>query len=291
MSEELILPGEFPQGEPPPTPEPEPQPETDVLIRFRGEDVPVPQAGLEALAAALKTTPERAATRLQTMMESNHAWNEAEKQKQRADALEQQWQEHLRRQPVQLFAPPQPQYVPPPAYPPPNGYPPQPYQQPGVQPDPIALIEATRAEVARMSQTMDQREKAWEQRRNEEAARQDAAQWESAADRFLADKNKGRKTPVRAEELLEEVRLSGMHLSNMAPERIFDKAWRVMTYDDAGQTATQDLMTRLRAPTAKVVIPGAPSNTPPPASKPKEPDFGGLLMKDIIENIPITRNL
>ena len=143
-----------------------------------------------------------------------------------------------------------------------------------------------------MRQSMEQRERAWEERRKEESVRQDQAQWESAAGRFLSVKNEGRKKPVSTEDLIEEVRISGLHLGSLPPERIFEKAWRNITYDEAGQTAEQKLMTRLRDPAAKVVIPGAPSTQPAPASqKPKEPDFGNLRMSEVIENIPMSRTL
>lgn len=301
MTDELIPSGEPSQeGQPPqePQPEPQPQPETDVLIRFRGEDIPVPMAGLEALAAAFKTTPERAAARIQMLQESNHAWNMAEKEKQRADALEQQWQQHLQGTRQQ---PPQPQYQPqpyqaPPAYSPATyGAPPsQQYQppQPGQQDDPIQLLHLTRQEIAQMRRDiLDEREQ-FKQAREREALEQDRARWQSAGDRFLEEKNKGRKTPITFEQLRDEIALSGMHLGNMAPERVFDKAWRVITYDEAGQTAENKLMTRLREPTAKVMLPGAPSTMPPPQSaKPKEPDFGNITMRDVFEHVPITKNL
>lgn len=275
----------MPQAEP--TPEVAPPPESDILVRYRGEEIPIPQAGIDALAAAFKTTPERAVNWVQMQMDSNRAWNEAEKHKQRADTLEQQWQSHLQgqRQPQQspYDRPGQPQYQP---QAPPQYYPPQ----AGAQDDPIELLKLTRNEVALLRQENERRENAWEERRREEAVRQDQAQWETAADRFLAEKNKGRSRPIETRELLEEIKLSGMHMSTMAPERIFDKAFRVMTYDDAGQTAENKLMTRLREPTAKVVIPGAPS-TQPSLQKPAEPNFGNLTMRDVFENMPVTKIL
>jgi hypothetical protein len=304
MSEEQGLPGvepqEVPPQEPAPQPEPQPVPESDVLVRYRGEERPIPQAGIDALAAAFNTTPERTVSWLQMQMDANRAWNEAEKQRQRADAVEQRWQQHLQSQPgySQPASPydrpgtPQFQPPPPPPYQPTNGYPsPAPYQpyQPAPE-DPIELLRATQREVREMRQSLEQRERAWEERRREEAISQDEARWNSAAGRFLEEKNKGRKNHVTLEQLQEEVRLSGMHLGNMAPERIFEKAWKVITYDEAGQTAEQKLMTRLRDPGAKVVIPGAPSSQPAPASqKPKEPDFGTLRLSDVIENIPMKR--
>lgn len=298
---------EIPSGEPqegqtqPPQEEtPQPPPPSDILVRYRGEEIPIPAEGIEALAKAFNTTPERTVSWVQMQMDANRAWNEAERHKQRADTLEEQWQRHLQnqRQPEPQYGgngyTQPPNYAPPPTYYAPPGAPGPGYNPPypPAQDDPIQLLHATRQEIQQMRRDWQEEQKRFHEAQQRQALEQDQARWDAAADRFLEERNKGRKKPVTRDELLGEVQLSGMHLSPLPPERIFDKAWRVVTYDDAGPAAQAELMRRLKEPTARVTIPGAPTNQPPPASqKPKEPDFGNITMRDISESIPITRTL
>jgi hypothetical protein len=273
----------------------EPQPQEDsISVRYRGEERALPAAGVDTLAQALGTTREGAVNWIQRNMDANRAWNEAEKHRQHAEELDSRWQDHLATQGGQYqrqFTQPQP--TPPPQYQQPTYTPP-----PQAEEDPIQMLRAIRSENQRILQANEAMTKAWEAERDRMKAEyetrqthEELARVNSAADDYIKQHNDGGKIRISKDDLLSEVQISGLHMSRLPWERIFDKAWRVLTYDDAGQTAQQNLMQRLRAPDAKVIIPGAPASQPAPVEKRSDAErlLAGMSTRDAIELMPEVR--
>jgi hypothetical protein len=272
---------------------PEQQPQEEfVNARYRGEEVPLPSAAVDVLAQALKTTREGAVNWVQRNMDANRAWNEAERFRQQSDAYYQEL-ESLRQRGGQ-----QPQQPPPyqPPYAPPPQYPQQPVQ--GAEDDPISLLKLTARQIQQLTQNQDQMRQDWQRERDrmkaeyeERQTTEEQARVMAYGEEFVTEKNKTRKNPIPLRDLLEEVQISGLHRSGLPWERIFDKAYRVLTYEEAGETAQQNLMQRLRAPDARVIIPGAPASQPAPKDNRSEAEkaIGDMKWGQAVEFIPEAR--
>lgn len=260
---------EGPQQEPQPVPVPEPQPQpSPYRLRYRGEEREVPREPIDALAPALGTTPEGIINYLQRAREADRISRRNSQLEAELDELRQsraaQYQERMGggQAPPPSAAPPyQPPYAPPQQY---------------AQDDPVALLQALRAEQGQLireqrefidASRRDQaaREEATQQFQQTQQAMQIAAQ----AERFLAEANKGRKEAIELDDFMGEVELSGGSNRYVPLEQAFQRALTWMTRDELVSHTQSELMSQLRNPQAKVVIPSAPSAAP--AAKPANP--------------------
>ena len=287
-------PPQEPLQEPQPVVEPPPPPPAEpYTLKYRGEERQVPREIVDSFAPYLGTKPEGVVNMLQRAQEANRIWNENLRLQQERDALMQEL-EASRQNRMGGFQPPQPA----PQQQPQFQYPmPQPqYQQ--AQDDPIALIQGlarmqqmTHGEIQELKTTLRQEQETMRQQAEEMANAQLAQEIESTADRFLSEHNKNRRDPISKEEFLQEVALSGGSNRYVPIERAMDRAWRVITYDERGTDAQQELKTRLRAPNAQVVIP-APTAAPAPAVDKRtelEKQLAGLTVGQAIDYLPDAR--
>ena len=269
---------QMPEGleqQPVETPQPAPEPEP-YRFKYRGEEREVPREKVDGFAEVLGTTPQGVINLLQRAREADRIYADRDRL---AQELEAERQRNRGYQPPAPQPYSQPQYPPTPAYTPPQD-----------APDPIAILQNLQRQVNEIKElTMHERQQFMSQFKEQQEIRE-AQRIESIADQFLQDHNKGRKNPVSREEFLEEIQLSGLHMSPLPMERVFDRAWRLITYDEAAPAAQKQIMDQLRDPRAKVVVPGASNVTPTaPAPQGLEGQFGDMKWGDMIQNLPERR--
>lgn len=284
--------GQAPAPEPAPEPAPQPEPQEFYEVKYRGEVQQAPKPYVEGLAQALGTTPDGVINAIQRAREADRIARQNSRLEAELEALRQQ-QAGQYQERMGGGAPPPPVYQPaPPAY---NPYAlPQPYQpqaQPG-QMDPLVMLqEMYRTQQAQTQELQEFKQMtAWQiqqaqAQQEQNLTNQQAAQIEAQAERYLADKNKGRKEPIELQDFLDEVELSGGLNRHVPLEAAFDRAHTWMTRDEIASTAQADLQARLRAPNARVIVPAAPAVNPQPVQKPEDM-LGGLRLSDVIDYIP-----
>lgn len=265
-------------------PEAPPQPETEPYrFKYRGEERELPKDIVESFAGVLNTTPQGVVNLLQRSREADRIYAEKARLQEERDAYLQEL-EALRQQRMG-YQPPQPQYAPPPQ--------PQ-YQQPDGQVDPIAMLQQINRELREWKETAHREREELVQRLSQQTEIERAQRIEGMAENFLEERNKGRKSPINMDEFLAEVEISGGAAPWLPLERAFDRAWRIMTYDEAAPQAQSDLLKELRKPTAKVVIPGAgtaggPATQPQSTLEKLEGQLGDMKWGEIVPHIPERR--
>lgn len=263
-------------------PEVPPQPETEPYrFKYRGEERELPKDIVESFAGVLNTTPQGVVNLLQRSREADRIYAEKARLQEERDAYLQEL-EALRQQRMG-YQPPQPQYAPPPQY-----------QQPDGQVDPIAMLQQINRELREWKETSAKEREELVQRLNAQTEIERAQRIEGMAEQFLDERNKGRKSPIGVDDFLAEVEISGGAAPWLPLERAFDRAWRIMTYDEAGPQAEKRVLEELRKPTAKVVIPGAGqssgSASPQQSSLEKlEAQLGDMKWGEVVPHIPERR--
>lgn len=261
---------EAPQEPVAPEPEPQPQPEP-FRLKYRGEERELPYEPVTGLAQALDTTPEGVINALQRAREADRIARENIAYRQRIEELENQargatYQERMgggqAPQPRGYREQHQPQHQ----------YPQQ--HEPDVD-DPIALLKAMRQELNMTQRQFNefieaarQEQEVREQQRQEAIVLQHGQQLTSQMERFLNEKNHGRREPIDIREFAEEVALSGGVNPHVPIEHAMERAWLWMTRDEQFQRARNEAIDALKQPRAVVTVPGTRSSGTP-AAKPQ----------------------
>ena len=264
-------------------------------IKYRGEEREVPRDLVDNFAPYLGTNPTGVVNLLQRAQEANRIWNENVRLQQERDSLMQEL-EAARQARMGGFQPPQaqPTYAPPtPQY----ATPPYGLQQPA-QDDPMAILMAQQQMLRQMQQdfqglrsTLSAEQERLKEQAQEQALDQQTREIDAMAERFLGEHNKGRKEQITKDEFIQEVMLSGGSNRYVPLERAFDRAWRIITYDERGETAQRQMMDKLRDPRAQVIVPGASPAQPPTADKRSDAEkaLAGMTWGQGIEFIPEAR--
>lgn len=280
-------PGAAPEGQPQAAPEP--APEEFYEIKYRGEVRQVPKSTIDAIAPALETTPEGVINAFQRAREADRISREKIRLEQELERLRQQnGAEYQERMGGGQAPPPQfaPQYAPQQPY----QYAPPPYQQQQEE-DPMAFLRrleqgvaATQQQVNQFMQMASIQQQQVEQERRDVIAYQHAQQIEAQAERYLSEKNKGRREPIDVEDFKAEMELSGGLNPRIPLEDVMERAYSWLTRDEVFHTAQADINAKLRDPRAKVIVPAAPTAPAPPPTL--EQQIGGLKLGDIMDYIP-----
>ncbi len=268
-------------------PEPEPQPTPDPFrLKYRGEERELPYEAVAGMAAALDTTPEGVINALQRAREADRISRRNIQLEQEAAQRQQQYQAPA---PEPRYAPPPPQYQPQ-QY---QGYPPAPQ----ADDDPIAMLRnlqrelgMTRTEFSEFKQAAQQQQQALEAQRQQAVEQQWIQQTDAQIERYLFDKNQGRKEKLELEDFKQEIVLNGGLNRYMPLEQAMERAFSWMTRDEQLQMARNDEMAKLRQPRAKVTVPGNTGGAAAPVAPPTaEQQIGGMTIEQMREYFPERR--
>lgn len=285
-----LLPGEGEPQQPAVEQQPEPQPEP-YRLKYRGEEREIPHDPVNGLAEALGTTPEGVINALQRAREADRIARENIRIQQELEEIRSQQQQAAQYQ-ERLGGGQAPQ---------PRSYQPQyrepQYQQPQPQPgdeDPIAMLRElrqglnmTQRQFSEFIEAQQQMAAANERAREEAMALQHGQQIQSQLERYLHEKNNGRREPIDLNEFAEEVYLSGGGNRHVPIEHAMERAWLWMTRDEQFQAARNETLEKLQNKRAVVTIPGARgSGAPAPSSRASDSPLGDTNVLSILDSIP-----
>ncbi len=239
------------------------------------------------MAQDLETSPEGVINALQRARELDRISRENIAYRQQVQELQAQAAEYQQR--MGGGQAPQPRYTPDP----------QPYRAPQPQgdDDPIALLRAVQEETRELRRQQSEwmeaaRQDAEARQTMQEQAyvREQGQQLTAQMERYLHDKNQGRREPINLDDFAEEVALSGGMNPHVPLEQAMERALLWMTRDEQFQAARNETLEKLQNKRAVVTIPGARGGTSVPAPvQPSDNGLGNLTLGDAREFFPNTR--
>jgi hypothetical protein len=139
-------------------------------------------------------------------------------------------------------------------------------------------------------QMQQDRQERFEQQQAQVYKQQQAQEINSQLQRFLSEKNKGRKEPIDVEDFAAEVTLMGGSNPYMPLDQAAERAWLWMTRDEREQQARSETLDRLQNRRAVVTVPGRGASVAAPPPAPTAADqLGGMTVEQMREFFPERR--